>query len=135
MELLSKKVCRLGFFFPDLRPEIRQFLCSKHSIKYKMVISLSIWVVNTFTFFWLSMWFLLIFCFFFYPTHNLAFRCQLVMDMFVLSAIFPSIFKVSQIDSIFECLLEEEEQILKDTPIESIEWAQIVVNVNNIIKV
>uniref|UniRef100_A0A8C0C1L3 Nuclear pore complex protein Nup133 n=1 Tax=Buteo japonicus TaxID=224669 RepID=A0A8C0C1L3_9AVES len=42
--------------------------------------------------------------------------------------------EVSQIDSIFECLLEEEEQILKDMPIESIEWAQIVVNVNNIIK-
>ncbi|NXN58197.1 NU133 protein, partial [Rynchops niger] len=42
--------------------------------------------------------------------------------------------EVSQIDSIFECLLEEEEQILKDVPIESIEWAQIVVNVNNIIK-
>ncbi|XP_010148990.1 PREDICTED: nuclear pore complex protein Nup133-like, partial [Eurypyga helias] len=39
--------------------------------------------------------------------------------------------EVSQIDSIFECLLEEEEQILKDVPIESIE---IVVNVNNIIK-
>ncbi|KAM9564294.1 nuclear pore complex protein Nup133 isoform 2-T2 [Guaruba guarouba] len=42
--------------------------------------------------------------------------------------------EVSQIDSIFECLLEEEEQILKDMPVESIEWAQIVVNVNNIIK-
>ncbi|XP_062497754.1 nuclear pore complex protein Nup133 isoform X2 [Pezoporus occidentalis] len=42
--------------------------------------------------------------------------------------------EVSQIDSIFECLLEEEEQILKDMPMESIEWAQIVVNVNNIIK-
>ncbi|XP_051468943.1 nuclear pore complex protein Nup133 isoform X1 [Apus apus] len=42
--------------------------------------------------------------------------------------------EVSQIDSIFECLLEEEEQILKDVPIESIEWAQIVVDVNNIIK-
>ncbi|NXY88549.1 NU133 protein, partial [Alcedo cyanopectus] len=42
--------------------------------------------------------------------------------------------EVSQIDSIFECLLEEEEQTLKDMPIESIEWAQIVVNVNNIIK-
>ncbi|NXX93452.1 NU133 protein, partial [Centropus bengalensis] len=42
--------------------------------------------------------------------------------------------EVSQIDSIFECLLEEEEQILKDLPIESVEWAQIVVNVNNIIK-
>ncbi|RMC12718.1 hypothetical protein DUI87_10243 [Hirundo rustica rustica] len=42
--------------------------------------------------------------------------------------------EVSQIDSIFESLLEEEEQILKDMPIESIEWAQIVVDVNNIIK-
>ncbi|NWH76500.1 NU133 protein, partial [Piaya cayana] len=42
--------------------------------------------------------------------------------------------EVSQIDSIFECLLEEEEQILKDMPIESFEWAQTVVNVNNIIK-
>lgn len=57
------------------------------------------------------------------------------MDMFVLSVIFLSVFEVSQIDSIFECLLEEEEQILKDMPMESIEWAQIVVNVNNIIKV
>ncbi|XP_068258268.1 nuclear pore complex protein Nup133 isoform X2 [Nyctibius grandis] len=42
--------------------------------------------------------------------------------------------EVSKIDSIFECLLEEEEQILKEMPVESIEWAQIVVNVNNIIK-
>ncbi|TFK08504.1 gamma-aminobutyric acid receptor subunit rho-3 [Platysternon megacephalum] len=42
--------------------------------------------------------------------------------------------EVSQIDTIFECLLDHEEQILKDTPIESIEWAQIVVDVNNIIK-
>jgi len=57
------------------------------------------------------------------------------MDVFVFSAIFLSIFKVSQIDSIFECLLEEEEQILKDMPMESIEWAQIVVHVNNIVKV
>ncbi|XP_067149538.1 nuclear pore complex protein Nup133 isoform X1 [Apteryx mantelli] len=42
--------------------------------------------------------------------------------------------EVSQIDSIFECLLEEEEQILKEMPVESIEWAQIVISVNNIIK-
>ncbi|NXD12751.1 NU133 protein, partial [Nothocercus nigrocapillus] len=42
--------------------------------------------------------------------------------------------EVSQIDSIFECLLEEEEQILKETPVESMEWAQIVINVNIIIK-
>ncbi|NXE47645.1 NU133 protein, partial [Casuarius casuarius] len=42
--------------------------------------------------------------------------------------------EVSQIDSIFECLLEEEEQTLKEMPVESIEWAQIVINVNIIIK-
>lgn len=60
---------------------------------------------------------------------------MLIVDMFVFNVTFLSVFKVSQIDSIFECLLEEEEQILKDMPIESIEWAQIVVNVNNIIKV
>ncbi|XP_065586454.1 nuclear pore complex protein Nup133 isoform X1 [Cyrtonyx montezumae] len=42
--------------------------------------------------------------------------------------------EVSQIDSIFGCLLEEEEQILRELHIESIEWAQVVVNVNNIIK-
>ncbi|XP_051849581.1 nuclear pore complex protein Nup133 [Antechinus flavipes] len=42
--------------------------------------------------------------------------------------------EVSQIDTIFECLLEQEEQILKDTPMESVEWAQVVVNVNNILK-
>ncbi|KYO18784.1 nuclear pore complex protein Nup133 isoform X1 [Alligator mississippiensis] len=42
--------------------------------------------------------------------------------------------EVSQINTVFECLLEQEEQILKATPIESVEWAQIVVNVNSIIK-
>uniref|UniRef100_A0A803XSC1 Nuclear pore complex protein Nup133 n=1 Tax=Meleagris gallopavo TaxID=9103 RepID=A0A803XSC1_MELGA len=42
--------------------------------------------------------------------------------------------EVSQIDSIFGCLLEEEEQVLREMHIESIEWAQVVVNVNNIIK-
>uniref|UniRef100_A0A8D0G1L1 Nuclear pore complex protein Nup133 n=1 Tax=Sphenodon punctatus TaxID=8508 RepID=A0A8D0G1L1_SPHPU len=42
--------------------------------------------------------------------------------------------EVSQIDTIFECLLEQEEKILKDTSVESVEWAQIVVNVNSIIK-
>ncbi|OXB58236.1 hypothetical protein ASZ78_001116, partial [Callipepla squamata] len=42
--------------------------------------------------------------------------------------------EVSQIDSIFGCLLEEEEQILRELHIESVEWAQVVVNVNNIIK-
>uniref|UniRef100_H3B1I6 Nuclear pore complex protein Nup133 n=1 Tax=Latimeria chalumnae TaxID=7897 RepID=H3B1I6_LATCH len=42
--------------------------------------------------------------------------------------------EISQIDTIFECLLEVEEQVLKDTPVESAEWAQIVVNVNNMLK-
>lgn len=57
------------------------------------------------------------------------------MHVLVLTAIFFLYFKVSQIDSIFGCLLEEEEQILREMHIESIEWAQVVVNVNNIIKV
>ncbi|KAI1896989.1 hypothetical protein AGOR_G00100590 [Albula goreensis] len=42
--------------------------------------------------------------------------------------------EVSQISSIFECLLEEEECLLKDHPVDSVEWAEAVVNVNNIIK-
>lgn len=45
------------------------------------------------------------------------------------------LFQVSQIDSIFECLLEEEERVLNDMPVESVEWAEIVININNIIKV
>uniref|UniRef100_A0ACB8GC78 Uncharacterized protein n=1 Tax=Sphaerodactylus townsendi TaxID=933632 RepID=A0ACB8GC78_9SAUR len=42
--------------------------------------------------------------------------------------------EVSQIDTIFECLLEEEEQFLKEAPADSVECAEIVMNVNNIIK-
>ncbi|KAF7253603.1 hypothetical protein EYD10_00340 [Varanus komodoensis] len=42
--------------------------------------------------------------------------------------------EVSQIDTIFECLLEKEKQVLKDIPVQSEEWAEIVINVNNIIK-
>ncbi|XP_066472904.1 nuclear pore complex protein Nup133 [Tiliqua scincoides] len=42
--------------------------------------------------------------------------------------------EVSQIDTIFEYLLEVEEQVLKDAPVESMEWAEIVINVNNIMK-
>lgn len=42
---------------------------------------------------------------------------------------------MTQIDTIFESLLEVEEHVLKDVPIESVEWAEIVINVNNIIKV
>ncbi|KAJ8364873.1 hypothetical protein SKAU_G00137040 [Synaphobranchus kaupii] len=42
--------------------------------------------------------------------------------------------EVSQISTIFECLLEEEECTLKDHPVDSVEWGEVVVNVNNIIK-
>ncbi|XP_061480465.1 nuclear pore complex protein Nup133 [Rhineura floridana] len=42
--------------------------------------------------------------------------------------------EVSQIDTIFECLLEKEKQVLKNTSVQSEEWAEIVINVNNIIK-
>ncbi|XP_015276923.1 PREDICTED: nuclear pore complex protein Nup133 [Gekko japonicus] len=42
--------------------------------------------------------------------------------------------EVSQIDTIFECLLEEEEQFLKETRIDSDDCAEMVINVNNIIK-
>lgn len=42
--------------------------------------------------------------------------------------------EVSQVDSICECLLAHEEQVLKDTPLESVEWAEVVINVNSILK-
>ncbi|KAL2086993.1 hypothetical protein ACEWY4_018052 [Coilia grayii] len=42
--------------------------------------------------------------------------------------------EVSGIASIFECLLEEEERVLKENPISSTKWAQIVIDTNNIIK-
>ncbi|XP_055986675.1 nuclear pore complex protein Nup133 isoform X1 [Sorex fumeus] len=42
--------------------------------------------------------------------------------------------EVSQVDTICECLLEHEEQVLKDALLESVEWAEVVINVNNILK-
>uniref|UniRef100_A0A4W4GJP4 Nucleoporin Nup133/Nup155-like C-terminal domain-containing protein n=1 Tax=Electrophorus electricus TaxID=8005 RepID=A0A4W4GJP4_ELEEL len=42
--------------------------------------------------------------------------------------------EVSQISSIFECLLDEEEAWLKESPPGSEKWAEVVINVNNIIK-
>ncbi|XP_040843996.1 nuclear pore complex protein Nup133 isoform X2 [Ochotona curzoniae] len=42
--------------------------------------------------------------------------------------------EVSQVDTICECLLEHEEQVLKDSSLESVEWAEVVINVNNILK-
>ncbi|KAK7930639.1 hypothetical protein WMY93_007034 [Mugilogobius chulae] len=42
--------------------------------------------------------------------------------------------EVSQIESVFECLLEEEERSLKDNPVDSVQWAEVVLTVNNILK-
>ncbi|XP_069787758.1 nuclear pore complex protein Nup133 isoform X3 [Narcine bancroftii] len=41
--------------------------------------------------------------------------------------------EVSQINTIFECLLEEEESLLENNSL-SLEWAQTAINVNNILK-
>lgn len=43
--------------------------------------------------------------------------------------------QVSQISSVFECLLEEEERSLKENPVDSVQWAEVVLNVNSVIKV
>uniref|UniRef100_A0AAQ5ZSA9 Nuclear pore complex protein Nup133 n=1 Tax=Amphiprion ocellaris TaxID=80972 RepID=A0AAQ5ZSA9_AMPOC len=42
--------------------------------------------------------------------------------------------EVSQISSVFDCLLEEEERSLKENPVDSVQWAEVVITVNNIIK-
>ncbi|XP_027139379.1 nuclear pore complex protein Nup133 [Larimichthys crocea] len=42
--------------------------------------------------------------------------------------------EVSQISSVFDCLLEEEERSLKDNPVDSVQWAEVVLTVNTIIK-
>ncbi|KAM4585037.1 nuclear pore complex protein Nup133 [Odontesthes bonariensis] len=42
--------------------------------------------------------------------------------------------EVSQISSVFDCLLEEEEQSLKEISADSVQWAEVVLAVNNIIK-
>lgn len=49
----------------------------------------------------------------------------------------PSLFppQVSQISSALECLLEEEERSLKENQVNSVQWAETVLAVNNIIKV
>uniref|UniRef100_A0A674F4S2 Nuclear pore complex protein Nup133 n=1 Tax=Salmo trutta TaxID=8032 RepID=A0A674F4S2_SALTR len=46
----------------------------------------------------------------------------------------PSTVGVSQISSVFECLLEEEERTLKENPVDSVKWAEVVLSVNTIIK-
>lgn len=47
----------------------------------------------------------------------------------------PPSSQVSQISSVFDCLLEEEERSLKENPVDSVQWAEVVLTVNNIIKV
>ncbi|OCT86628.1 nuclear pore complex protein Nup133-like [Xenopus laevis] len=42
--------------------------------------------------------------------------------------------EVSQMDIIFECLVDKEEADLESTSLDSVEWANIVVNVNTILK-
>ncbi|CAN9510775.1 unnamed protein product [Ophioblennius macclurei] len=42
--------------------------------------------------------------------------------------------EVSQISSLFDCLLEEEERSLKENPMDSVQWADCVLTVNSIIK-
>lgn len=47
----------------------------------------------------------------------------------------PVCLQVSQVDTICECLLEHEEQVLRDTALDSQEWAEVAVDVNTVLKV
>ncbi|XP_054634991.1 nuclear pore complex protein Nup133 [Dunckerocampus dactyliophorus] len=42
--------------------------------------------------------------------------------------------EVSQISSIFDCLLEEEERSIRENPVDSVQWAEVVLTVNKIVK-
>ncbi|KAM4828637.1 nuclear pore complex protein Nup133 [Thomomys bottae] len=42
--------------------------------------------------------------------------------------------EVSQVDTVCECLLEHEEQVLRDAPLDSVEWAEVAISVNTILK-
>uniref|UniRef100_A0A3Q2D098 Nuclear pore complex protein Nup133 n=1 Tax=Cyprinodon variegatus TaxID=28743 RepID=A0A3Q2D098_CYPVA len=42
--------------------------------------------------------------------------------------------EVSQISLLFDCLIEEEERILKENPVDSVQWAEAVKTVNTILK-
>lgn len=42
---------------------------------------------------------------------------------------------MSQISLLFDCLVEEEERILKENPVDSVQWAEAVKTVNTILKV
>lgn len=43
--------------------------------------------------------------------------------------------QVSQVDTICECLLEHEEQVLRDVALVSQEWAEVAIDVNTVLKV
>ncbi|ELW68081.1 Nuclear pore complex protein Nup133 [Tupaia chinensis] len=43
--------------------------------------------------------------------------------------------EVSQVDTICECLLDYEEQVLQGSSLDSVEWAEVVIDVNNVLKV
>ncbi|XP_006146075.1 nuclear pore complex protein Nup133 [Tupaia chinensis] len=42
--------------------------------------------------------------------------------------------EVSQVDTICECLLDYEEQVLQGSSLDSVEWAEVVIDVNNVLK-
>ncbi|KAM4812398.1 nuclear pore complex protein Nup133 isoform X1 [Urocitellus parryii] len=42
--------------------------------------------------------------------------------------------EVSQVDTICECLLEHEEQVLRDMALDSLEWAEVAIDVNTVLK-
>uniref|UniRef100_A0A8C8U2M6 Nuclear pore complex protein Nup133 n=1 Tax=Peromyscus maniculatus bairdii TaxID=230844 RepID=A0A8C8U2M6_PERMB len=42
--------------------------------------------------------------------------------------------EVSQVDTICECLLEHEEQVLRDVALDSQEWAEVAIHVNTVLK-
>ncbi|XP_047222929.1 nuclear pore complex protein Nup133 [Girardinichthys multiradiatus] len=42
--------------------------------------------------------------------------------------------EVSQISLLFDCLVEEEERILKENPVDSVQWADVVLTINTILK-
>ncbi|KAM5235648.1 nuclear pore complex protein Nup133 [Ctenodactylus gundi] len=42
--------------------------------------------------------------------------------------------EVSQVDTVCECLLDHEEQVLRDAALDSVEWAEVAVSVNAVLK-
>ncbi|XP_058496946.1 nuclear pore complex protein Nup133 isoform X2 [Solea solea] len=42
--------------------------------------------------------------------------------------------EVSQVSSVFDCLLEEEDRSLKERPVDSVQWAEVVLAVNTMVQ-